>query len=170
MTLEQEKKTAKFLDSRLDDKSAAEVEKWNLALLGLTLAHDADHILQARRWHYHIPLQLWVINLAVYVLPTVTEFLVRNKRASSFSAAAIGSLLTTVAFNKVHFWKPTTDVWGVWNNNYFKINKGVWHEGQFIKGIKWYDWALLLDLVVLCVPMTTKMLQMRKEHKEQLEK
>ena len=102
MTLEQEKKTAKFLDSRLDDKTAAEVEKWNLALLGLTLAHDADHIMQARRWHYHIPLQLWVINLAVYVLPTVTEFLVRNKRASSFSAAAIGSLLTTVAFNKVH--------------------------------------------------------------------
>ena len=70
MTLEQEKKTARFLDSRLDDKAAAEVEKWNLALLGMTLAHDADHILQARRWHYHIPLQLWVINLAVYVLPT----------------------------------------------------------------------------------------------------
>ena len=45
MTLEQEKKTAKFLDSRLDDKTAAEVEKWNLALLGMTLAHDADHIL-----------------------------------------------------------------------------------------------------------------------------
>ena len=52
MTLEQEKKTAKYLDSRLDDKTAAEVEKWNLALLGMTLAHDADHILQARRWHY----------------------------------------------------------------------------------------------------------------------
>ena len=104
------------------------------------------------------------------MLPTVTEFLVRNKRASSFSAAAIGSLLTTVAFNKVHFWKPTTDVWGVWNHNYFKLSKGVWHEGQFIQGIKWYDWALLLDLVVLCVPMTKRMLEMRREHKEQLEK
>ena len=92
MTLEQEKKTAKFLDSRLDDKAAAEVEKWNLALLGLTLAHDADHIMQARRWHYHIPLQLWVINLAVYVLPTVTEFLVRSKRPSAFSAAAVSCL------------------------------------------------------------------------------
>ena len=170
MTLEQQKKQAAFLDSRLDDKTAAEVEKWNLALLGMTLAHDADHILQARRWKYHIPLQLWVINLAVYVLPTVTEFLVRNKRASSFGAAAVGSLLTTVAFNKVHFWKPTTDVWGVWNHNYFKLNKGVWHEGQFIQGIKWYDWALLLDLVVLCIPMTQRMLQMRREHKEQLEK
>ncbi|MBQ6316818.1 MAG: hypothetical protein IJI13_04780 [Oscillospiraceae bacterium] len=42
MRLEQEKKTAKFLDSRLDDETAAKVEKWNLALLGLTLAHDAD--------------------------------------------------------------------------------------------------------------------------------
>ena len=32
MTLEQEKKTAKFLDSRLDDETAAKVEKWNLAI------------------------------------------------------------------------------------------------------------------------------------------
>lgn len=169
MTLKQQKEKADFLDARLDEKTAGEVEKWNLALLALTLAHDADHIIQARRWHYRIPLQLWIINLAVYVMPAITEFLIKNKRTSSFGVAAAGSLLTTVAFNKVHWWKPTTDVWGVWNNNYFKINKGVWHEGQYIKGIKWYDWALLLDLVALCIPMTDKMLKMRKEFKEQLE-
>lgn len=166
MTLKKKKETASFLDTRLDDETAKKVEKWNLALLAVTLLHDADHIIQARRWHYKIPLQLWIINLAVYVMPTVSEFLVRNKRSSSFSAVAAGGLLTTIAFEKVHFWKPTTDVWGVWNNNYFKINKGVWHEGQFIKGITWYDWALLLDLVALCIPMTYKMVEMRKEFKE----
>ena len=32
------------------------------------------------------------------------------------------------------------------------------------------DWVLLLDLVALCVPMTYKLLKMRKEYKEQLEK
>ena len=170
MTLKQEKNRAKFLDSRLDDDTAAKVEKWNLALLGVTLLHDADHIMQAHRWNYHIPLQLWIINLAVYVMPVVSEFLIRNKRPSSFGAVTAGGLLTTLAFEKVHFWKPTTDVWGVWNNNYFKINKGVWHEGQFIQGITWYDWVLLLDLVALCIPMTYKMLKMRKEYKEQLEK
>ena len=103
-------------------------------------------------------------------MPVVSEFLIRNRRASSFGAVTAGGLLTTIAFEKVHFWKPTTDVWGVWNNNYFKINKGVWHEGQFIQGITWYDWVLLLDLVALCVPMTYKLLKMRKEYKEQLEK
>ena len=78
------KDEAKFLDTRLDDETAAVLEKWNLAILGAALLHDADHIRQAIRWHYKIPLQLWVINLAVYVLPTVAEFLLKNKRASSF--------------------------------------------------------------------------------------
>lgn len=68
MTLKQEKNRAKFLDSRLDDETASKVEKWNLALLAVTLLHDADHIMQAHRWNYHIPLQLWIINLAVYVM------------------------------------------------------------------------------------------------------
>ena len=169
MTLEQQKEEAEFLDARLDDETAAKIEKWNLALLALTLAHDADHIIQARRWNYHIPLKLWIINLAVYVLPVVTEFLVKNKRPASFGVAAAGSVVTAAAFNKVHWWKPTTDIWGVWNHNYFKLQKGVWHEGQWIQGIKWYDWALVLDLIALCVPMVQNMLTMRKDFKEQLE-
>lgn len=82
MTLKKKKITADYLDTRLDDETAAKVEKWNLALLAVTLLHDADHIIQARRWHYKIPLQLWIINLAVYVMPTVSEFLIRNKRSS----------------------------------------------------------------------------------------
>ena len=50
------KDEAKFLDTRLDDETAAVLEKWNLAILGAALLHDADHIRQAIRWHYKIPL------------------------------------------------------------------------------------------------------------------
>ena len=42
MTLKQEKNRAKFLDSRLDDETAAKVEKWNLALLAVTLLSLCD--------------------------------------------------------------------------------------------------------------------------------
>lgn len=170
MTLEQQKEKAAFLDTRLDDETAAKVEKWNLALLAVTLLHDADHIMQARRWKYHIPLQLWIINLAVYVMPVVSEFLIKNKRAASFGSVAFGGVLTSTAFVKVHTWKPTTDVWGIWNYNYFKLMKGVMYEGKFIQGIKWYDWALLFDIPALTVPMVSAMMKMRKEHKEKTAK
>ncbi len=162
------KDEAKFLDTRIDDETASFVEKWNLAILAAALLHDADHIRQAVKWNYKIPLQLWIINLAVYVLPTVSEFLVRNKRSSSFMTVAASGIVTSAAFLKVHLWKPTTDIWGVWNHNYFKLAKGVWHEGQFIKGIDWIDWALLLDLPAVSIPACIASLKKRKEMKEKL--
>ncbi len=162
------KDEAKFLDTRIDDETAAFIEKWNLAILAAALLHDADHIRQAVKWHYKIPLQLWIINLAVYVLPTVSEFLIRNKRSSSFMTVVSSGIVTSSAFLKVHLWKPTTDIWGVWNHNYFKLAKGVWHEGQFIKGIDWIDWALLLDLPAVSIPACIASLKKRKEMKENL--
>lgn len=77
-------------------------------------------------------------------------------------------IVTSAAFLKVHLWKPTTDIWGVWNNNYFKLAKGVWHECQFIKGIDWIDWALLLDLPAVSIPACIASLKKRKEVKEKL--
>ena len=106
------KDEAKFLDTRLDDETAAVLEKWNLVILGAALLHDADHIRQAIRWRYKIPMQLWIINLAVYVLPTVAEFLLKNKRTSSFLTVAANGIVTSAAFLKVHLFKPTTDIWG----------------------------------------------------------
>ena len=147
-----QKDEAKFLDTRIDDETASFIEKWNLAILAVALLHDADHIRQAVKWKYKIPLQLWIINLAVYVLPTVVS----------------SGIVTSAAFLKVHLWKPTTDIWGVWNNNYFKLAKGVWHEGQFIKGIDWIDWALLLDLPAVSIPACIASLKKRKEVKEKL--
>ena len=152
------KDEAKFLDTRLDDETAAVLEKWNL--------HDADHIRQAIRWRYKIPMQLWIINLAVYVLPTVAEFLLKNKRASSFLTVAANGIVTSAAFLKVHLFKPTTDIWGAWNYNYFKLAKGVWHEGQFIKGIDWI--ALLLDLPAVAIPACMTAIKKRREFKQNL--
>ena len=122
------KDEAKFLDTRLDDETAAVLEKWNLVILGAALLHDADHIRQAIRWHYKIPIQLWIINL----------------------------------------FKPTTDIWGAWNYNYFKLARGVWHEGQFIKGIDWIDWALLLDLPAVAIPACMTAIKKRREFKQNL--
>lgn len=162
------KDEAKFLDTRLDDETAAVLEKWNLVILGAALLHDADHIRQAIRWHYKIPIQLWIINLAVYVLPTVAEFLLKNKRTSSFLTVAANGIVTSAAFLKVHLFKPTTDIWGAWNYNYFKLARGVWHEGQFIKGIDWIDWALLLDLPAVAIPACMTAIKKRREFKQNL--
>lgn len=163
-----QKEEAKFLDTRIDDETASSLSKWNLAILAAALLHDADHIRQAMKWNYKIPLQLWIINLAVYVLPTVAQFLIKNRRASSFMTLAANGIVTSSAFLKVHLWKPTTDVWGIWNYNYFKLAKGVWHEGQFIKGIDWIDWALLLDLPAVSIPACVNAFKKRKEMKENL--
>ena len=149
------KDEAKFLDTRLDDETAAVLEKWNLVILGAALLHDADHIRQAIRWHYKIPLQLWIINLAVYVLPTVAEFLLKNKRTSSFLTVAANGIVTSAAFLKVHLFKPTTDIWGAWNYNYFK-------------GIDWIDWALLLDLPAVAIPACMTAIKKRREFKQNL--
>ena len=146
------KKEAKFLQIRMDEETAAKVRLANLLVLGATLAHDGDHFYQAYRWKYRIPLQLLAINMAVYVMPTISEFLIKNKRASATGLVMAEGIITSAAFLKVHMWKPTTDVWGVWNNNYFKLNKGVTHEGQWIQGINAIDWALLFILPVASTP------------------
>lgn len=109
------KKEAKFLSTRMDDKTAASVGLANMMVLGATLAHDGDHFYQAFRWKYKIPLQLLAINLAVYVMPAISTFLTKNKRASATWLVMAEGIITSAAFLKVHLWKPTTDVWGAWN-------------------------------------------------------
>lgn len=157
------KKEAKFLSTRMDDKTAASVGLANMMVLGATLAHDGDHFYQAFRWKYKIPLQLLAINLAVYVMPAISTFLTKNKRASATWLVMAEGIITSAAFLKVHLWKPTTDVWGAWNYNYFKLNKGVMHEGQWLQGINWIDWALLFILPVMSTPAFILANKNRKE-------
>ena len=157
------KDTVKFLNTKMDDKTASAVNLANLMVLGATLAHDGDHFYQAYRWKYRIPLQLLAINLAVYVMPAISEFLIKNKRASATGLVMAEGIITSAAFIKVHMWKPTTDVWGIWNYNYFKLNKGVMHEGKLYKGINWIDWALLFILPVASTPAFIIANKKRKE-------
>lgn len=163
------KDVAKFLNVRMDDKTAAAVRFANRLVLGATLAHDGDHIYQATRWKYKIPLQLLVINLAVYVMPAISEFLIKNKRSSATGLVMAEGIVTSAAFLKVHMWKPTTDVWGIWNNNYFKLNKGVMYDGKWCQGINWIDWALLFILPVASTPAFIIANKKRKELKEKAE-
>lgn len=160
------KEEAKFLSTPMDEKTASAVNLANLIVLGATLAHDGDHFYQAFRWKYKIPLQLLAINLAVYVMPAISKFLIANKRASATGLVMAEGIVTSAAFLKVHMWKPTTDIWGVWNNNYFKLMKGVMHEGQWIQGINWIDWALLFILPVASTPAFIIASKKRKELKE----
>jgi len=169
MTLEAQRKEAKFLDSRIDDSTARLLMKWNLAILGAALVHDGDHIMQAIRWKYRIPIHTLVINLVVYVLPTVTTFLLKNRRSSSYMTLAASGAVTSAGFLKVHFVGDTLGLWGIWDNSYFKLMKGVVVDGKLFKGITWYDWALLLDLPAISAPAIKTALEKRKEHKQQLE-
>jgi hypothetical protein len=164
------KKEAKFLQVRMDEETASKVHLANMLVLGATLMHDGDHFYQAYRWKYRIPLQLLAINLAVYVMPTISEFLIKNKRASATGLVMAEGIITSAAFLKVHMWKPTTDIWGAWNNNYFKLNEGVWHEGQWIQGINKIDWALLFILPVASTPSFLIAKKARDQLKEKANK
>ena len=44
----------------------------------------------------------------------------------------------------------------------------MWHEGQFIKGIDWIDWALLLDLPAVAIPACMTAIKKRREFKQNL--
>ncbi len=163
------KREASFLNKKMDENTAKSVELANLIVLGATLAHDGDHFYQAYRWKYRIPLQLLAINLSVYVMPAVSEFLVKNKRSSATGLVMAEGIITSAAFLKVHLWKPTTDIWGAWNYNYFKLNKGVYHNGQWIQGINKIDWALLAILPIATAPSFLLAKKNRDEIKKQIE-
>ena len=96
-------------------------------------------------------------------MPAISTFLTKNKRASATWLVMAEGIITSAAFLKVHLWKPTTDVWGAWNYNYFKLNKGVMHEGQWLQGINWIDWALLFILPVMSTPAFILANKNRKE-------
>lgn len=170
MTLEDLRGKAKFLDTLLDDENAARLAKWTAAITAVALIHDGDHIRQALKWKYRIPAQLWAINLvAVYVLPTVTAFLIKNRRTSAFLSTVATAGITTAGFLKVHLVGSSTNIWGPWGHRYTKLIKGVWHNGQWIQGVDWLSWVLLFDLPAVAIPAIVDILKQRKVFQAQLE-
>lgn len=62
---EKEKAAAKLLDTKLEGKLAKKICTCAVIMLIAVLIHDGDHIRQAFKWTYSIPLSLWALNLTV---------------------------------------------------------------------------------------------------------
>ena len=96
---EKEKAAAKLLDTRLSDKIAKKMCTCAVIMLIAVLIHDGDHIRQAYKWTYSIPLSLWALNLTVYVLPVVSIFLAKSKRFSATLVSAIAGVFTSASLS-----------------------------------------------------------------------
>ncbi len=129
---------------QLDTRSRTILILANIAMLLAITIHDADHIRQAANWCYTITATLWIINVGVY-LPSLGALLLSLRR-HRFAAIATSTsaLLIPILFAKVHLWKPTFNVWGIWNSTFFEL------------GADWISWSILalLVLVGVAVAMT----------------
>ncbi len=166
---EKEKAAAKLLDTKLDAKLAKKICKCAVIMLIAVLIHDGDHIRQAFKWTYSIPLSLWALNLTVYVLPVVSIFLAKSRRASSTLICAIAGVFTSASFVILHLCGSSTGLWGVWNFSYFELIDGVWYNGVFYQGIDTLSWIFLFHVPVMCLPCSyisfKEYLRLKKEAK-----
>lgn len=90
----------------------------NLAMITMIVIHDTDHVRQASNWCYTIGLQLWLVNIAVYIPSLIALALLWRGRGAGV-ATMINGLLVGAAFSEVHLWRPSIPVWGIWNDNFF---------------------------------------------------
>lgn len=111
----------------------------NIAMLLAITVHDADHLRQAANWCCTITTTLWIVNVSVYV-PSLAA-LVLSIRCHRLAAVAtsISALLIAFLFAKVHLWKPTFAVWGIWNRTFFEL------------GADAISWSILTLLVLVGV-------------------
>lgn len=116
----------------------------NIAMLLAITIHDADHIRQAAGWCYTITATLWIINVAVYLPSLGALLLSMHRHRFAARATSTSALLIAFLFAKVHLWKPTFNVWGIWNKTFFEL------------GADWISWSILtlLVLVGVAVAMT----------------
>jgi hypothetical protein len=147
-----DRETIRLLDTKLDGKTAKTLMTCAIFMLVSVLMHDGDHIRQAYKWTYSIPLSLWALNLTVYVLPVVTIFLVKNRRFSACLVCAIAGVFTSASFLILHLCGSASGLWGVWNFSYFDIARGITYNGVYYQGIDWISWVFLFEVPVLSLP------------------
>ena len=123
-----------------------------IIILASMLTHDGDHLRQAFNWGYSIPVSLLVLNLVVYILPAVSIFLTKLKRASATLVTAFTGVFTTAGFLIIHLCGAFPGLWGVWNFSYFELIKGVIWQGVYYQGVDWISWIFLFEVPVLCLP------------------
>ncbi len=147
-----DKQTLRALDTKLDARVVKTLTTCAVIMLVSILIHDGDHIRQAYKWTYSIPLSLWALNLTVYVLPVVSLFLVRSRRFSALLVTAIAGVFTSASFVILHLCGSSTGLWGVWNFSYFELIKGVTYNGVFYQGVDTLSWIFLFHVPALCLP------------------
>lgn len=149
---ERNKNIIKLLDKKLDIDISKVLMKCCIAILLAVLMHDGDHLRQAFNWGYSIPLSLLVLNLVVYILPVVSIFLTKLKRASASLVTAFSGVFTSAAFLIIHLCGAFTGLWGVWNFSYFELIKGVTWQGVYYQGVDFISWIFLFEVPFLCLP------------------
>lgn len=147
-----DKQTLRALDTKLDARVVKTLTTCAVIMLVSILIHDGDHIRQAYKWTYSIPLSLWALNLTVYVLPVVSLFLVRSRRFSALLVTAVAGVFTSASFVILHLCGSSTGLWGVWNFSYFELIKGVTYNGVFYQGVDTLSWIFLFHVPALCLP------------------
>ena len=147
-----DKQTLRALDTKLDARVVKTLTTCAVIMLVSILIHDGDHIRQAYKWTYSIPLSLWALNLTVYVLPVVSLFLARSRRFSALLVTAIAGVFTSASFVILHLCGSSTGLWGVWNFSYFELIKGVTYNGVFYQGVDTLSWIFLFHVPALCLP------------------
>lgn len=153
---EKRKGTVQTLSIRLDDKTTHTLVICAVIMLISVLMHDGDHIRQAMKWGYSIPLSLWVLNLTVYILPALSIFLAKMQRFSATIVTAAAGMVTSASFLILHLCGSASGLWGVWNYSYFdfELIRGVTYNGVYYQGVDWISWVFLFEVPVLSLPGT----------------
>lgn len=172
-----DKQNLRLLDAKLGKRNTKIMIICAVIMLASVLLHDLDHIIQANRWSYNIPLSLWALNLIVYVLPVVSIFLAKSRRMSATLVCCLGGIVTSLSFVVLHCFGSSSGLnWGVWNYTYFELMQGgeFLVDGEIIKvaagGITKLDWILLFHVPLFSLPCSgislIKYLDIRKAVKE----
>lgn len=111
----------------------------NLIMIGMIVIHDADHLRQAANLCYTIGLQLWLVNISVYVPSLIGLALALGKAPAAAIVTCVNGVLVGAAFAEVHLWRPTIPVWGLWNSNFFVLD------------VDWVSWTILALTVLVGV-------------------
>ncbi len=146
------RKVVRLLDKKLNKDVSKALMKCSIIILVSVLMHDGDHLRQAFNWGYSIPLSLLVLNLVVYILPVVSIFLTKLKRASASLVIAFTGVFTSLGFLIIHLCGAFSGLWGVWNFSYFELIKGVTWQGAYYQGVDFISWIFLFEVPALCVP------------------
>lgn len=93
----------------------------NIVMILVVIIHDIDHVRQAHHMNYTIGLQLWLVNISVYI-PSFLALGMRWKRLRIAAPMTVANgIFVGAAFSEVHLWRPTIPVWGMWNDNFFEL-------------------------------------------------